>query len=83
MESEITELKKAVEQAESETELENLLRDLQARKNAAENEIKSMGLENVLKAFHAVEYIKLLDAETKKHEAALKAKRAARKNQRG
>ena len=79
MESKITELKKAIiaeyeKAAGSETELENLLRDLQARKIRAEN---------AYTAFVAMEYIQLLDAETEKYEAALAAKRAARKEKRG
>lgn len=75
MENEITELLKAVAKAESETERENLLRDLQGRKRAAESD--RISIWNQLMEHEFTAYIQVLDAEIEKQERILLEKQRA------
>lgn len=66
-----------IAKAESETELENLLKDLKMRKEMAERD--RISIWNQLMEHEFLAYIQVLDAEIEKQETALREKRAARK----
>lgn len=76
MENEITELNKAIAKAESETELENLLKDLQGRKDMAERD--RISIWNQLMEHEFLAYIQVLDAEEQRlQRIVLEKQRAA------
>lgn len=76
MENEITELNKAIAKAESETELENLLKDLQGRKDMAERDRISIYYQMMIEEF--MNYAQILDAEEQRlQRIVLEKQRAA------
>ena len=76
MENEITELNKAIAKAESETELENLLKDLQGRKDLAERDRISIYYQMMIEEF--MNYARILDAEEQRlQRIVLEKQRAA------
>ncbi len=75
MENEITALEKAIAKAESETELENLLRDLQGRKDKAERD--RISIWNQLMEHEFLAYIQVLDDEEQRLERIVLEKQRA------
>lgn len=76
MENEITELNKAIAKAESETELENLLKDLQGRKDMAERDRISIYYQMMIEEF--MNYARILDDEEQRlQRIVLEKQRAA------
>ena len=70
MKNGIKEQEKAIN---AETELENLLKDLQGRKDMAERD--RISIWHQLMEHEFLSYIQVLDAEIEKHKKALRAKR--------